>query len=84
MLNVKGIRMRGTKAGSATSNSPQLILDSGFIMNKPTKKSMGAVDTTGTDESTGAKNINGKKSKPATTAVIPVRPPSSTPAALLI
>ena len=49
------------------------------IIRKPTMISAGAVACGGTIPMIGAKNMNGKKSAPQTTATQPVRPPTPTP-----
>lgn len=78
---VRGIKIIPKKAGIASSSLFQFILITGFIMNTPTSTKAGAVAMAGMIESIGEKNIKGRNNNPATTAVKPVRPPSSTPAA---
>ncbi len=51
------------------------------IMNTPTSTSAGAVAIAGTSDSSGDRNRNGRKHRPATTATSPVRPPAEMPAA---
>ncbi len=78
---VKGINIIPRNAGIASSNFDQLIFRTGFIIKTPTKIKAGEVAIDGTTDRSGEKNIKGKNNNPATTAVIPVLPPCSTPAA---
>ena len=81
MEKVSGINRILRKAGMASSYFVQLILRIGVIMKIPTMIRMGDVAIAGTMDSNGEKNMKGKKSNPATTAVNPVLPPAAIPVA---
>ncbi len=68
-------------AGMASSVVNQLIFVTGRSINAPTNTNAGAVAIAGTMLSKGARKRKGRKRNAATTAVKPVRPPSSIPTA---
>ena len=81
MENVIGISKMLKNAGIASSYLVQLIFKMGVIIKTPTIMRTGAVAIDGTTASNGEKNIKGRKSNPATTAVKPVLPPAAIPVA---
>jgi len=76
---VSGMTIIAMKKGMASSNLSHRTYINGFNMNTPARTSMGAVDKDGTRDRSGDRNMNGIKSKPVTTDVSPVRPPSRMP-----
>ena len=82
ILYVSGIIIIVKNAGIDSVKSSKSIFIIGEIMNNPTIINAGAVAAAGIIIKTGAKN-KAKANIPATVnAVIPVFPPSATPAAL--
>ena len=73
--------MTAKNAGIDSSKFFQSISMRGFAIKTPTKTRTGAVATVGIKERRGDKNMNGMNRSPVTTAVKPVLPPSSIPAA---
>ena len=80
MLYANGIQAMVINAGSALSNSPQLMFLTLAIISTPTIIRTGAVAAVGTRPRNGEATIATRNSTPVVKEVRPVRPPSETPA----
>src|ERR1700736_4517569 len=81
MLKVSGIMMSVRNAGNATQMSSHAISGIADSINPPTTTRAGAVAADGTAPINGATNKVTMNISPVTMAVMPVAPPTATPAA---
>ena len=82
ILSVKGMMMIVRKTGIASSMLSRLTFCNGESMYNPTMINAGAVAADGTIKNNGAQNKAMANKTATESAVIPVLPPSATPAAL--